>query len=269
MKVKQIKIDFFVTPTIKRYVYVYLLYNREECYLIDSGVAGSEKKIEDAILESGCEPSRLKAVFLTHSHPDHIGTANYFRQNYGAKIYASEGETPWIEDIDLQFRERPIPNFYGLAGQSTKVDCIVKDGDIIHLSRDEYVEVIGTAGHSADGVSYRNGEVIFIGDTVPVVGDIPIFVNLEKTRHSLEVLDNLLGVETFYPAWDKTYSQIEMKTKIAEAGELIDGLESVVVGIESGKQLSEVVGEVCERLDAPTWKANPLFATTVDSCRRK
>lgn len=36
MQVKQIKIDFFVTPTIKRYVFVYLLSDEEGCYLIDS-----------------------------------------------------------------------------------------------------------------------------------------------------------------------------------------------------------------------------------------
>ena len=36
MQVRQIKIDFFVTPTIKRYVFVYLLSDEEGCYLIDT-----------------------------------------------------------------------------------------------------------------------------------------------------------------------------------------------------------------------------------------
>ena len=36
MQVRQIKIDFFVTPTIKRHVFVYLLLDEEGCYLIDS-----------------------------------------------------------------------------------------------------------------------------------------------------------------------------------------------------------------------------------------
>ena len=96
-----------------------------------------------------------QAVFLTHAHPDHIGTAYYFREKYGAAVYASEGERAWIEDIDLQFAERPIPNFYLLAGRSVAVDYIVKEGDVVALSDRMSIQVIETPGHSVDEVSYR------------------------------------------------------------------------------------------------------------------
>ena len=180
MKIQQIKIEFHVTPQIKRYVYVYLLITENGSYLIDSGVAGSERMIEKAVIESGCLPSDIKAIFLTHAHPDHIGTAAYFREKYGTAIYASEGERVWIEDIDLQFAERPIPNFYTLAGRSVSVDYIVKDGDTIVLSDEVSVHVIGTPGHSADEVSYQIDDVVFIGDAIPVKGDIPIFIKNQK-----------------------------------------------------------------------------------------
>lgn len=73
-----------------------------------------------------------------------------------------------IENIDLQFKERPIPNFYALAGKSARVDIIVRDGDTITLEERLTLEIIRTAGHSADGVSYRIGDAMFIGDAVPV-----------------------------------------------------------------------------------------------------
>ena len=76
MVIQQIKIDFNVTPQIKRYVFVYLIKTDTGCYLIDSGVAGSELMIEKAVIESGYHPSDIKAIFLTHAHPDHIGTAS-------------------------------------------------------------------------------------------------------------------------------------------------------------------------------------------------
>ena len=269
MRVKQIKIDFYVTKEIKRFVYAYLVETGSGCILIDSGVAGSEAMIEKAILESGHEPDEIKAVFITHAHPDHIGTAGYFREKYGSRIYASEGERAWIENIDLQFKERPIPNFYNLAGKSTIVDQVVKDGDKIFLSDDIYMEVIGTPGHSADEVSYRIGDVAFIGDTVPVRGDIPIFINLEAARYSLAVLEKLSGIEIFYPAWDQPYSLEMMRKKLADAGEIVNELEGIVCDIDHGMELSALVDLVCERLYTPMWKSNPLFARTIACCRKK
>ena len=115
MKVHQIKIDFHVTEQIKRYVYVYIIEGKC-CYLIDSGTYGSEEIIKDYLHSIGRSVSDIRAIFLTHAHPDHIGTAAYFQNKAKCRIYASVGERRWIEDVDLQFRERPIPNFYQLAG---------------------------------------------------------------------------------------------------------------------------------------------------------
>lgn len=267
MKVKQIRVDFNVTKEIKRFVYVYLIETKQGCCLIESGVAGSEKIIEKSIIECGHNPADVKAIFLTHAHPDHIGTANYFREKYGTVIYASEGERAWIEDIDLQYEERPIPNFYSLAGSSTVVDNIVNDGDEVSVFADLKISVIKTPGHSADEVSYRVGDMVFIGDAVPVKGDIPIFIDIEKTRNSLTVLEKLSDVITFYPAWDQTYSTEIMKEKIAEAKEILNRLEDVVCDSDNGMDISELVEQVCERLNMPMLKTNPLFARTVECCR--
>lgn len=268
MRIQQIKIDFNVTPQIRRYVFVYLIATDNGCYLIDSGVAGSEHLIEKTIIESGYHPSDVKAVFLTHAHPDHIGTAYYFHEKYGAAIYASEGELAWIEDIDLQFAERPIPNFYMLAGRSVAVDHIVKDGDIIALSDEISIEVIGTPGHSADEVSYRINDVAFIGDAVPVKGDIPIFINPEETKNSLLRLEELSNIKLFYPAWDQTYSAEMLKRKIDDAKELVAKLEEVVNTVDNGTDDSELVELVCEKLNMPMLKTNPLFTRTVECCRK-
>lgn len=269
VRVKQINIDFHVTESIERFVYVYLVEINEGCILVDSGVAGSEKIIERAILEAGYTPSDLKAVLLTHAHPDHIGTAQYFREQYGVKIYASKGERAWIEDIDLQFKERPIPNFYHLAGQSTTIDQVVKAGDKINLSDDTSIEVIGTPGHSIDEVSYRVKEVVFTGDSVPVRGDIPIFIDVDAARASLDILEKLSDVDVFYPAWDKTYSREVMKEKLVSAKNLIDELEQIIWETDEGQELSVLTMQVCERLHMLAWKSNPLFARTVKCCRRE
>ena len=45
MRVHQIRVDFAVTEQVKRYVFVYLI-EAKSCYLIDSGVYGSEEQIK-------------------------------------------------------------------------------------------------------------------------------------------------------------------------------------------------------------------------------
>ena len=159
MKIHQIKIDFHVTEQISRFVYVYLL-EADSLYLIDSGVFGCEKQIMDYLDSIGRNISDIKGIFLTHAHPDHIGSAAWFQEHTGCKIYASEGEKRWIEDIDLQFKERPIPNFYQLAGKSSKVDVVVKDGDKIDLEDYVSVSVIRTAGHLVGGLSDMSDGII-------------------------------------------------------------------------------------------------------------
>lgn len=164
MKVHQIKIDFHVTEQISRFVYVYIL-EADSLYLIDSGVFGCEKQIMDYLDSISRNIAEIKVIFLTHAHPDHIGSAAWFQEHARCRIYASEGEKRWIEDIDLQFKERPIPNFYQLAGRSSKVDVVVKDGDKINLEDGVTVSVIRTAGHSCDEVSYLACGNMFIGDS--------------------------------------------------------------------------------------------------------
>ena len=61
MKIQQIKIEFHVTPQIKRYVYVYLLITENGSYLIDSGVAGSVQ-IATFCGQQGHIPRTVRAI---------------------------------------------------------------------------------------------------------------------------------------------------------------------------------------------------------------
>lgn len=266
-QVHQLKINFQVTEQIKRYVYVYII-EAEQLYMIDSGVYGCEKQIEEYLQKISREIAEIKYIFLTHAHPDHIGSAAWFQENTGCKIVASEGERRWIEDIDCQYRERPIPNFYKLAGKSSHVDIVVQDGDKLELEEGLSIRVLGTPGHSADEMSYLVGRSLFIGDAVPVQGDIPIFIDEQATRQSLAAIAEVPGVVFYYPAWDSTYTKAVMQEKIAAARRLIDVLKHAVGELDDNSDLSDLVDRVCSRLQLPMLKANPLFARTISCLRR-
>lgn len=265
--VHQIKIDFYVTPEIRRYVYVYLI-EGETCCLIDAGVAGAESVIEKYMNSIGRNLSEISAVFLTHAHPDHIGSAARLKELTGCRVYAGEGERPWIEDIDLQFAQRPIPNFYTLAGSSVEVDETVSDGDVITPEPGLTLTVLGTPGHSCDELSYilQEDRCIFTGDAIPVRGDIPIWIDRERNRESLEKLASLEEMEHFYPAWDTAYEKEQAAEKIRDALQLMDQLQEAADRCrEKGVPPEEMTAAVCSVLGTPQFLSNPLFARTVRS----
>ena len=82
---------------------------KEGCYLVDAGVKGCDKKIEEYIHKFGKNRENINAVLLTHSHPDHIGALRSIKETYSCCVYASRRERDWIEDTDLQYEKRPIP----------------------------------------------------------------------------------------------------------------------------------------------------------------
>ena len=131
------------------------------------------------------------------------------------------------------------------------------------------VKVIRTARHSCDEVSYLVDGNMFIGDSIPVKGDIPIFIDEQEIRKTLRILKDIKGVKTYYPAWDQTYTAEMMVCKLSEAGELVDLLKKTVLESDEGAELSVLVDRVCVRLIMPMLKSNPLFSRTIECLRQE
>lgn len=56
--------------------------------LIDAGV--SCKRLCNALAQNGIEPTAVKAVFITHTHSDHIAGLKVFHKHYNTPVYAQE-----------------------------------------------------------------------------------------------------------------------------------------------------------------------------------
>lgn len=267
--IHQIRIDFQVTPQVKRYVYVYLIESKC-CYLIDTGVAGSETILAEYMKGIGRDLSEIKGIFLTHAHPDHIGGAARLKALTGCRIYASSGEQRWIEDIDLQYQERPIPNFYQLTGTSSvQVDRVLRDGDIIQLEEQLHLEAIRTSGHSQDDLSFflREKETVFTGDAIPVPEDIPIYIDPDSSMESLKRLAEL-PAQLYCPAWDQVYVGQEGRQAIAQAAGLIQMLEQNMAALQRAypdASVGQYAHLLCEKIGRPELEQHPLFQRTVHS----
>ncbi len=105
-------------------------------------------------------------VLETHAHADHLSAGTYLAAELGAPLAIGAGITA------VQAHAARLYGFEsGFAADGSQFDRLWRDGDRVPLGSLE-IEVIATPGHTPDGVSYRIGDAVFVGDTLfaPDVG---------------------------------------------------------------------------------------------------
>lgn len=216
--IHSLRIDFQVTPEIRRFVHIFLLIGRQ-IHLIDAGVAGTAPIIAEYLASMGRRIEEIGNLFLTHSHPDHIGGAEEIKRLTGCTVHASAIERNWIENIDLQFKERPIPNFHTLLNEPVGIDTFITDGDSISCENGITLEVLDTPGHSAGSQCFLFHEqrALFTGDAIPVEGDIPIYVSPGQCERSWNKLLDRPEPELYLSAWDHAKNREEGRQTVRNA----------------------------------------------------
>lgn len=262
-----IKIPFQVktdSGILERFVYSYLIHGENIC-LIDSGVVSSEHVIFDYIEKIGLKPTDISMMVLTHSHPDHIGSAKSIKEKSGCKVAAHSGERSWIEDVELQAKERPVPNFHSLVEGSVDVDDILKDEDIIDLGENISLKVIHTPGHSEGSISLLMDEagVLITGDAVPLKGDLPIYDDVEASIISIKKLKTIEGIKILLASWDDPKEDDQVYQIMDESLDYLQRIHESVIKINKNKPSSEPI-EFCKMvlkdLGVPEMAANPIVA---------
>ena len=110
--------------------------------LVDAGHDNDGKAILAALAERHLDPSAVKAIFLTHGHPDHTAGCHLFP---GATVYAMQADA-------------------ALVGAAAAVTPI-KDGDAIDMGGGTRVEAFATPGHTPGSIVYFARGVLFFGDS--------------------------------------------------------------------------------------------------------
>ena len=273
--VHALRIPFKITTeggTLDRFVYCFIVCG-SEIYLIDTGVASSEQLIFDYIRQIGRSPEEISTIILTHSHPDHIGSAKSIKELTGCKILAHGGEKDWIEDVDKQFAERPVPGFYSLVGGSVTVDKTLEEGDKIDLGDNLKLEVLHTPGHSKGSISlYLDPEhALVTGDVIPVPGDMPIYDDPLALIESINKLKSCSEVSVLLSSWDEPRNGVLVAQVMEDGFDYINRVHNAV--IEAAKtdpmmEATELCKHVLEKLNLPLFMANPLLARSFASSLR-
>ena len=105
---------------------------------------------------------KLKYIYLTHCHADHIGAAAQLHSKYGGKILIHRYGAENLENDDVV-----LASYIGVNKIMLEADSRVDDEELIHLGNLEF-KVIYTPGHTNCSTSLycEENKMLFSGDTI-------------------------------------------------------------------------------------------------------
>lgn len=129
----------------------------KEAMVIDPG-AELEKITEMLeILEA-----KVKYIYLTHCHADHIGAAAQLHQKYGGKILIHRNGAENLENDEIV-----LASYIGVNKISLEADSRVDGDDLLHIGSIEF-KVLYTPGHTncCTSLYCEEHKLLFSGDTI-------------------------------------------------------------------------------------------------------
>jgi glyoxylase-like metal-dependent hydrolase (beta-lactamase superfamily II) len=253
--------------TVDRFVFADLIFGDQIC-LIDSGVAGFETMILEYIKKAGRDPQDIARIIFTHSHADHIGGGQALKKQTGCKLAAHINAKPWIENVDQQYAERPIGNFYDLVGGSVEIDSGLKDGDQVDLGDGKTLEIFHTPGHSKGSISllFNKDRAIFSGDAVPKPGTVPIYENVATSIESIKKLKQIEGLEILIASWDDPQFGASVYPSMDAGLQWFQQIHEAVLAEAAGSDAldgEDLCARVLKRLGFPEIPLVPIVVTSI------
>lgn len=157
----------------------YLIDTDEGITLIDAGLPGHWKDLQDELRALGKSTDDIRGLVLTHGDSDHIGFAERLRHDHGVPVFvhaadavrARTGEKPKVAFGPM--RLGPTLGFFGYSIRKNGLRTHyleevteIADGDVLDLPGSP--AIIGMPGHSPGSIAVHVpiADAIFVGDAL-------------------------------------------------------------------------------------------------------
>jgi glyoxylase-like metal-dependent hydrolase (beta-lactamase superfamily II) len=159
-----------------------------ELVMIDAGAGGSSRILQKNMEALGLNPKAISTLILTHCHIDHIGSAPWFRDQFGCRIV--------MHDLDADAVEQGDPvmtaaNWYETTFPPTRVDRRLTGAHVIIRFGEQELHCLHTPGHTPGSMAVyldRAGKRILFGQDVHGPFMSSFRSNIEDWKQSMESL---------------------------------------------------------------------------------
>lgn len=126
--------------------------------LVDTGIEDDTRKILDYLAKVKVKPGDLSTIFITHTHPDHVGGLATLKRDSPAKVAAHRIEADFISRRRTYDGPPKVQRHPG-----TPVDVLLEDGQTY-----DGLRVIFTPGHTRGSLSLLDEprSLLLAGDAV-------------------------------------------------------------------------------------------------------
>ncbi len=150
-------IQTFTSGPVNTNSYLLLCPKTREAAIIDAP-QGASAMLLKAIQQ---EQLTVSAIFITHSHWDHIADCPQLKKMLNVPLYIHKRDAPNLKNPGSD----KLPLFFPIEGVTA--DGFLTEGDIFHVGKLE-IHVIDTPGHSPGGICLwiPQEKILFSGDTL-------------------------------------------------------------------------------------------------------
>jgi glyoxylase-like metal-dependent hydrolase (beta-lactamase superfamily II) len=161
----------------------YLVVSPDGLTLIDAGLPGTWRVLEDALRSLGATTSDISAVVLTHGHFDHVGLCARLEREHGVPVHVHVADRPLVRHPYRYEHEKPrwpyplrYPGALPILGSMVAAGALgvkgsVAEGDVrpgAPLDVPGRPVPIPTPGHTAGHCAYLLPDrgILFTGDAL-------------------------------------------------------------------------------------------------------